>query len=82
MCVTDRHDMTLAVKVLLNPNTTNQLPQGFYSLGICCKELLFAIQLTLSTAEHCFEDGYVVKKPVAWKKYCAEYSDKSPGKHG
>ena len=24
MCVTDRHDMTLAVKVALNPNTTNQ----------------------------------------------------------
>ena len=25
MCVTDRHDMTLAVKVALNPNATNQL---------------------------------------------------------
>ena len=24
MCVSDRHDMTLAVKVALNPNTTNQ----------------------------------------------------------
>ena len=24
MLVTDRHDMTLAVKVALNPNTTNQ----------------------------------------------------------
>ena len=24
MCVTDRHDMTLAVKVALNPNTTNK----------------------------------------------------------
>ena len=24
MCGTDRHDMTLAVKVTLNPNTTNQ----------------------------------------------------------
>ena len=24
MCVTDRHDMTLAVKMVLNPNTTNQ----------------------------------------------------------
>ena len=24
MCVTDHHDMTLAVKVALNPNTTNQ----------------------------------------------------------
>ena len=25
ICVTDRHDMTFAVKVALNPNTTNQL---------------------------------------------------------
>ena len=24
MCVSDRHDMTLAVKGVLNPNTTNQ----------------------------------------------------------
>ena len=24
MCVTDPHDMTLAVKVALNPNSTNQ----------------------------------------------------------
>ena len=24
VCVTDRHDMTLVVKVALNPNTTNQ----------------------------------------------------------
>ena len=24
MCATDHHDMTLAVKVALNPNTTNQ----------------------------------------------------------
>ena len=28
MCVTDRHDMTLAVKVALNPNTTNKLIDG------------------------------------------------------
>ena len=25
MCVTDRHDMTLAVKVALNPSTANQI---------------------------------------------------------
>ena len=25
MCVTDRYDMTLAVKVALNPNTINQI---------------------------------------------------------
>ena len=27
MCVTDRHDMTLVVKVALNHNKTNQLPE-------------------------------------------------------
>ena len=26
-CVTDRHDMTLAVKVVLNPSTNNQFPE-------------------------------------------------------
>ena len=26
MCITDRHDMTLSVKVALNPNTTNNQP--------------------------------------------------------
>ena len=25
MCVTDHHDMTLAVKVVLNPKTSNQV---------------------------------------------------------
>ena len=29
MCITDHHDMTLAVKVALNPNTTNQLTNNF-----------------------------------------------------
>ena len=28
MCITDHHDMTLAVKVALNPNTTNQSTSG------------------------------------------------------
>ena len=27
MCITDRHDMTLAVEVMLNLNTTNQYNQ-------------------------------------------------------
>ena len=31
MCITDRHDMTLAVKVALNPNTTNQSTKGYLS---------------------------------------------------
>ena len=25
------------------------------------------------TAVHCFDNGCVKKKPVAWKEYCAEY---------
>ena len=29
LCVTDRHDMTLAVKMALNPNTTNQPAYNF-----------------------------------------------------
>ena len=37
MCVTDHHDMTLAVKVALNPNTTNQLIflLKMFSLEMC-----------------------------------------------
>ena len=29
-CITDHHDMTLAVTVALNPNATNQPTQDFY----------------------------------------------------
>ena len=37
MCVTDRHDITLAVKVALNPNTTNQLIiEGFATAFSIC----------------------------------------------
>ena len=32
MCVTDHHDMTLAVKVALNPNTTNEPTNYFNTL--------------------------------------------------
>ena len=34
MCITDRHDMTLPVKVVLNPITANQpiIKQGVYQL--------------------------------------------------
>ena len=33
MCVTDRHDMTLAVKLALNPNTTNNTT-NLYMKGV------------------------------------------------
>ena len=30
MCITDRNDMTLAVKMALNPNTTNYSPENAF----------------------------------------------------
>ena len=33
MCVTNRHDMTLSVKVALNHNTTNQLIENIVGKG-------------------------------------------------
>ena len=33
LCVTDRHAMTLAVKVALNPNTTNQASKKVHCMG-------------------------------------------------
>ena len=29
--------------------------------------------IPLSPLTHCFDDGYVGKKPVAWEEYCADY---------
>ena len=44
MCVTDRHDMTLAVKVSLNLNTSNQ-PTTILSLIIYVKgDLVFRMR--------------------------------------
>ena len=50
ICVTDRHDMTLAVKVALNPNTTNQLTQywrihavHFFLLNPCPHRMIHAV---------------------------------------
>ena len=59
MCVTDRHDMTLAVKLALNFNTTNQptnpsaLPQIRYFHHMCLK-ITIAI-LNLSHNNPCFQ---------------------------
>ena len=47
MCVTDRHDMTLAVKVALNPNTTNHLVE------------LFALSITFHKVNPSFESVYM-----------------------
>ena len=43
MCVTDRHDMTLAVTVALNPSTTNQLDKNSYKYRRALKVYLTAI---------------------------------------
>ena len=69
MCVTDRHDMTLAVKVALNPNTTIQrihqpflrsiliLFARFFYISKPLKETQFLIGL----ANHlCFSQSEVV----------------------
>ena len=37
MCVTDRHDMTSAVKVASNLNTTNQPTNHYTKAGLGCK---------------------------------------------
>ena len=41
MCVTDRHDMSLAVKVVLNPNAVNQsINQSIKSNSSCQRTIL------------------------------------------
>ena len=42
MCLTDRHDMTLAVKVVLNPNTTNQPTHLHVQSSIFVKNIIRA----------------------------------------
>ena len=54
MCVTDRHDMTLAVKVALNPNTTNQPSTGVRKPGNTvmsvtdCNDMTLAVKVALN----------------------------------
>ena len=45
MCITDRHDMTIAVKVALNPNTlpTNQIDKLHIQQNIISFYLVFLI---------------------------------------
>ena len=37
MCVTDRHDMILAVKVMLKPNTTTDISLDRQVLALYCR---------------------------------------------
>ena len=58
MCVTDRHDMTLTVKVALNPNAINQsiksrLYQGVYHFEIW----LVTLSKTMRSSCKLFSDG-------------------------
>ena len=66
MCVTDRHDMTLAVKVALNPNTTNQPTNQTNLFDSVFARSIFSARNDDShfdrihysfTAVHCFKDG-------------------------
>ena len=41
--------------------------------GTCISGKLFTVSRWISD---CFNNGYVVKQPVAWKEYCAEYLSK------
>ena len=49
-CVTDRHDMTLAVKVALNPNTTNQPKANI-------------IEVTFDTLPNCIDSFWSFRHP-------------------
>ena len=77
--------MTLAVKVALNPNTTNTMNcfslitaephSSVGSLADLRTGHWFDPRLDHNslTTVHCFDNGFVGKQPLAWKEYCAEY---------
>ena len=56
--------MTLAVKVTLNPNTTNQ-----WGVDDSHSDRIHSWLIGV----RCFDDGYVEKQLVVRKEYCAEY---------
>ena len=72
-CVTDRHDMTFAVKVVLNPNTINQ-PSTFLRIG---QYSVQGLMLVIATGFIPLSPLSIVstmgKKLVALKEYSAEY---------
>ena len=64
MCVTDRHDMTLAIKVAFKPNTTNR-PN--FIVNLSCQYL---------TLGYCF-NSVPNDKFLDWSKLKAVADDKS-----
>ena len=58
MCVTDHHDMTLAVKVALTPNTTNQPNSSFPSCfkGIQTLEIVFVVVFFFNSCYLCLDN--------------------------
>ena len=63
MCVTDRHDMTLGVKVALNPNTTNQptLPKNAHhdhpcSLNVVCTYCSLKVAIAANLNDVCLQN--------------------------
>ena len=80
MCFTNRHDMTLAFKVALNPNTTNEpsfrtsLSDIFRHIFLCNHdsyplETWYVLQIGV------LHVAYRVQgmRPVAWKEYCVKH---------
>ena len=73
VCVTDRHDMTLAVKVALNSNTTNQLILlcilpilPLISVNGIKSKAIWPIQINLSNNHYCnlAGQGLISKKRI------------------
>ena len=65
MCVTDRHDITLAVKVALNPNTTNQ---KFSLSTVCCFDSGYVGKQPVAWKEYFAE--YWLKELQESKSWC------------
>ena len=51
MCITNRYDMTLAVKVVLNPNPTNQLTWNVKDTGTALQKSSMSEIVNLMTSK-------------------------------
>ena len=57
MCITDCHDITLAAKVALNPNTTNNSLQSFPFLNFLLLNKNVDLSKLKGFADKSFNDG-------------------------
>ena len=64
MCVTDCHDMTLIVKVALNPNTTNQDEHDFcsevkrYTASFTCIPFVTNFEANIFFKKHLYKTAH------------------------